>query len=81
MPKNTSNAQFGQVLSEIWPSDVFWLFGAVCVQPRSVCVRPIPVCARLHASMRDPPKFDLFAYDYDCARLRLHVTISTCDDM
>ena len=24
MPKNTSNAQFGQVLSEIWPAEVFW---------------------------------------------------------
>ena len=24
MPKNTSNAQFGQVLSEIWPPEVFW---------------------------------------------------------
>ena len=25
MPKNTSNAQFGQVLSEIWPAEVFGL--------------------------------------------------------
>ena len=25
MPKNTSNAQFGQVLSEIWPPEVFGL--------------------------------------------------------
>ena len=24
MPKNTSNAQFGQVLSEIWPPENFW---------------------------------------------------------
>ena len=24
MPKNTSNARFGHVLSEIWPSKVFW---------------------------------------------------------
>ena len=24
MPKNTSNARFGQVLSEIWPLEVFW---------------------------------------------------------
>ena len=24
MPKNTSNARFGQVLSEIWPPEVFW---------------------------------------------------------
>ena len=24
MPKNTSNARFGQVLSEIWPAEVFW---------------------------------------------------------
>ena len=24
MPENTSNAQFGQVLSEIWPAEVFW---------------------------------------------------------
>ena len=25
MPKNTSNTQFGQVLSEIWPPEVFWV--------------------------------------------------------
>ena len=24
MPKNTSNARFRQVLSEIWPAEVFW---------------------------------------------------------
>ena len=40
--KNTSNARFRQVLSEIWPSKVFWLFGPVYARPRPVVARHDP---------------------------------------
>ena len=44
-------------------------------------MRPVPVCARLPVCVHDSPELDPFAYDYDCARLRLRMTISACDDV
>ena len=56
MPKNTSNARFRQVVSEIWPSKVSWLLGPVYARPGLICARQGPVVAQpaCVVARRDP---------------------------
>ena len=57
MPKSTSNAQFRQVLSEIWPPEVFRSqnscgqaqMGPVRAQTGPICTQTGPGRAQMHA--------------------------------
>ena len=58
MPKNTSNAQFGQVLSEIWPAEVFWSQNSCgrAQTDRDVRQRKLVVRRRVLVARRRVPK-------------------------